>query len=82
MCPPKRLPDGSIANPIDGDAGPGIPRPRSRRFSDRGPAAVGPEIVVVDASRPIEEVQADMRIAAQRVLDKIAYETFDYGEEI
>ena len=40
------------------------------------------QIVVVDASRPIEDVQADMRIAAQRVLDKIAYEPFDYGEEI
>jgi dTMP kinase len=38
-------------------------------------------IVVVDASRPIDVVQADMRLAAQRVLDRIAYESFDYGED-
>jgi dTMP kinase len=38
-------------------------------------------IVVVDAARPIEAVQADLRVAAQRVLDKIAYEEFDYGVE-
>jgi dTMP kinase len=38
-------------------------------------------IVVVDASRPIEAVQEDMRLAARRVLDRIAYEQFDYGVE-
>jgi dTMP kinase len=31
-------------------------------------------IVVVDASRPIETVQDDLRLAAQRVLHKIAYQ--------
>jgi dTMP kinase len=39
------------------------------------------KIVVVDASRPIEAVQEDLRIAARRVLDRIAYEAFDYGED-
>ena len=34
-------------------------------------------IVVVDASRPIDVVQADLRIAAQRVLHRIAYEEVD-----
>jgi len=38
-------------------------------------------IIVIDASRPIEVVQEDLRIAARRVLDKIAYESFDYGED-
>jgi thymidylate kinase len=38
-------------------------------------------IVVVDASRPIEAVQDDLRVAAQRALDRIAYEPFDYGVE-
>ena len=31
-------------------------------------------IVVVDASRPIDVVQSDLRVAAQRALHKIAYE--------
>ncbi len=34
-------------------------------------------IVVVDASRPIDIVQADLRVAAQRVLHKIAYQEVD-----
>ena len=36
-------------------------------------------IVVVDASRPIEVVQADVRVAAQRVMHKIAYEESTRG---
>ncbi len=35
------------------------------------------QIVVVDASRPIDVVQADLQVAAQRVLHKIAYEEVD-----
>ncbi len=34
-------------------------------------------IVVVDASRPIDVVQADLQVAARRVLLRIAYEEFD-----
>ncbi len=34
-------------------------------------------IVVVDASRPVDVVQADLRVAAQRVLHRIAYEEVD-----
>ena len=37
-------------------------------------------IVVVDASRPIEAVQADLQVAARRVLDKMAYQEFDAAE--
>ncbi len=35
------------------------------------------QIVVVDASRPIDAVQAEVRLAAQRVMHKIAYEEVD-----
>jgi dTMP kinase len=38
-------------------------------------------IVVIDAARSVEAVQEDLRIAAQRVLDKIAYEPFDWGTD-
>jgi thymidylate kinase len=38
-------------------------------------------IVVVDASRPIEVVQEDLRVAAQRVLHRIAYEEVDTAAE-
>ena len=38
-------------------------------------------IVVVDAARPIEVVQDDLRVAAQRVMDKIAYEDVDAAVE-
>ena len=38
-------------------------------------------IVVVDAAQPIERVQADLRLAAQRVLRKIAYEDVDEAAE-
>jgi dTMP kinase len=38
-------------------------------------------IVVIDAARPIEVVQADLRVAARRALDQIAYEPCDDGAE-
>ncbi len=38
-------------------------------------------IVIIDASQPIERVQADLRLAAQRVLRKIAYEDVDEAAE-
>ncbi len=39
------------------------------------------QVVVVDASRPVEVVQEDLRLAAQRVLHKIAYDEVDAAEE-
>jgi dTMP kinase len=39
------------------------------------------QIVVIDASRPIEVVQADLQVAAQRVLHRIAYENVDTAVE-
>jgi dTMP kinase len=39
------------------------------------------QIVVVDASRPIDIVQDDLRIAARRVLHRIAYEEVDTAAE-
>ena len=38
-------------------------------------------IVIIDAAQPIDVVQADLRIAAQRVLRKIAYEDVDEAAE-
>jgi dTMP kinase len=38
-------------------------------------------IVVVDASRSIETVHADLRVAAQRVMRRIAYDEVDAGAE-
>ena len=38
-------------------------------------------IVIIDAAQPIERVQADLRLAAQRVLRKIAYEDVDEAAE-
>jgi len=39
------------------------------------------KIVVIDASQPIERVQADLRLAAQRVLRRIAYGEVDEAAE-
>ncbi|MEI8374504.1 MAG: dTMP kinase [Planctomycetota bacterium] len=39
------------------------------------------QIVVIDAARPIDIVQADVRVAAQRVMHKIAYEEVDTAAE-
>jgi len=39
------------------------------------------QIVVVDAARPIDVVQADVRIAAQRIMHNIAYEEVDAAAE-
>ncbi len=38
-------------------------------------------IVVVDAARPVDVVQEDIRVAAQRVMNKIAYEDVDAAVE-
>jgi dTMP kinase len=38
-------------------------------------------IVIIDAAQPIDDVQADLRLAAQRVLHKIAYEDVDEAAE-
>jgi len=35
------------------------------------------QIVVIDASRPVDIVQEDLRVAAQRILHKMAYESVD-----
>jgi dTMP kinase len=37
------------------------------------------KIVVIDADRPIEQVQADIRISAQRVMGNIRYEEVEEG---
>ena len=39
------------------------------------------QIVIVDASRTIDVVQDDLRVAARRVLDRIAYEQVDTAVE-